>query len=474
MSDTEFLTFPKDFVWGTATAAYQIEGAADADGKGESVWDRFCSTPGKIDDSGDRRIANDGRVACDHYRRWKADLDLMASLGLKAYRFSLSWPRILPLGSGSPNPRGLEFYDRLVDGMLERGIRPFATLFHWDLPQALQDRGGWASRGTIDAFLAYADCATRRLGDRVKDWMTINEPWVYAFCGHLFGAHAPGLRDLKTTLAVAHNLLVAHGRVLPVVRTNAPGARVGIVDNLEWIEPATGRPEDLAAAKRHDGAFNRWFLDPIFGRGYPPDMVEWYGVDMPIIEPGDLEAMAAPVDFLGVNYYTRRIMRADPAGRGTEGRSVLAALQVRWPFSTRADFEEWEIAPEGLYRLLLRVAREYPSAALFVTENGMSWPDAPSPDGQVHDPLRVSYIARHLAAVRQAVDDGVPVKGYFLWSFMDNFEWAFGFTKRFGITWVDYATQERVVKDSGKWYSAAARAGGFPREDSEREPAGGE
>jgi beta-glucosidase len=357
--------------------------------------------------------------------------------------------------------------------MLERGIRPYATLFHWDLPQALQDRGGWASRGTIDAYLAYVDLATRRLGDRVKDWMTINEPWVYSFCGHLFGAHAPGLRDLKTTLAVAHNLLVAHGRALPIVRANVSGASVGIVNNLEWVEPATDGPEDVAAARRHDGAFNRWFLDPIFGRGYPADMVEWYGADMPRMEPGDLETMAAPVDFLGVNYYTRRIMRADPAGRGTEGRSVLAALQVHWPFSPRADFEEWEIAPEGLYRLLLRVAREYSPAALFVTENGMSWPDAPSPDGGVHDPLRVSYIARHLAAVRQAIDDGAPVKGYFLWSFMDNFEWSFGYTKRFGMTWVDFATQERILKDSGMWYAAAARAGGFRLPDSASAATGG-
>lgn len=466
MSEDDFLSLPKDFIWGTATAAYQIEGSADADGKGESVWDRFSATPGKIDDLGDPRVANDGRVACDHYRRWESDLDLMAGLGLKAYRFSIAWPRVFPLGSGTPNPKGLEFYDRLVDGMLERGIKPYATLFHWDLPQALQDKGGWASRSTVDAFLAYAELVAGRLGDRVKDWMTFNEPWVYAFCGHLFGAHAPGLRDLKTTLAVAHNLLLAHGRAVPLIRAKVPGARVGIVQNLEWVEPATDRPEDVAAAKRHDGAFNRWFLDPVFGRGYPEDMVEWYGSDMPRVESGDLEAMAAPIDFLGVNYYTRRVIQAEPSGRGTEGRAVLAARQVYWPFSPRADFEEWEIAPEGLYRLLRRVDKEYSPGAIIVTENGMSWPDAPGPDGEVHDPLRVSYIARHLAAIRQAIDDGVPAKGYFLWSFMDNFEWGFGYTKRFGMIWVDYATQRRIVKDSGRWYSAAAKAGGFPLRDA--------
>jgi beta-glucosidase len=466
MSKDEFLSMPKDFIWGTATAAYQIEGSHDADGKGESIWDRFAATPGKIDDARIPGVPNDGRVACDHYRRWEADLDLMASLGLKAYRFSIAWPRILPKGTGALNPKGLEFYDRLVDGMLKRGIRPFATLFHWDLPQAVQDGGGWANRATMDAYLAYVDLVTKRLGDRVKDWMTHNEPWVYSFCGHLFGAHAPGLRDLKTSLAVAHNLLVSHGRAVPLIRANARGARVGIVNNLEWVEAATDRSEDVAAARRHDGAFNRYFLDPIFGRGYPADMVEWYGRDMPRVEAGDLEAMAAPIDFLGVNYYTRRIMRADPAGRGTEGRSVLAALQVRWPFVPRADFEEWEIAPEGLYRVLLRVAKEYSPSAVLVTENGMAWPDAPGPDGEVRDPLRVSYVARHLAAVKQAIDDGVPAKGYFLWSFMDNFEWGFGYTKRFGMTWVDFATQRRIVKDSGRWYSAAVRAGGFPLRDA--------
>ncbi len=467
MSDSDFLSLPKDFIWGTATAAYQVEGAHDADGKGESIWDRFSATPGKVDDARIPGVPNDGRVTCDHYHLWESDLDLMASLGLKAYRFSLSWTRILPKGSGAVNPKGLEFYDRLVDGMLGRGIRPFATLFHWDLPQALQDSGGWANRATIDAYLAYADIVTKRLGDRVKDWMSHNEPWVYAFCGHSFGAHAPGLRDHRTTLAVAHYLLVSHGMVMPLIRAYGPGARAGIVHYLEWVESATDWDEDLAAARRHDGAFNRWFLDPVFGRGYPADMVEWYGPDMPRVEAGDMEAMAAPTDFLGVNYYTRRIMQADPAGRGKEGRSVLAARQIHWPFTTRADFEEWEISPEGLYRILMRVNREYGPKALMVTENGMSWPDRVGGDGKVHDALRTSYIARHLAAIAQAIEDGVPAKAYFLWSFMDNFEWGFGFTKRFGMTHVDYATQRRTVKDSGLWYSAAQRAGGFPRSDAE-------
>src|SRR4029079_7462163 len=276
MSDA-YLEFPPGFVWGTATSAYQIEGAWDEDGKGESIWDRFAADPANI---ADRR---DGRIACDHYHRYRDDLDLMASLRLGAYRFSLSWPRIVPDGDGAINEAGLSFYDRLVDGMLERGIRPFATLFHWDLPSALQDRGGWTSRATVDAFVRFADIAARRLGDRVKDWMTHNEPWVVAFVGHLWGVHAPGLRDLGVALATAHGILVSHGGAVAAIRAARPDARVGIVHNLDWVEPATDRTEDIAAAARHDGAFNRWFLDPVFGRGYPEDLVAWYGAHAPAV-----------------------------------------------------------------------------------------------------------------------------------------------------------------------------------------------
>ncbi len=454
------LVFPQQFVWGTATAAYQIEGAKDEDGKGESIWDRFTSTPGKIAGGGD------GSVACDHYHRYEADFDLMKQLELRAYRFSIAWPRVIPDGSGTVNPKGLAFYDRLVDAMLARGIRPFATLFHWDLPQSLQDRGGWTSRDTVDAFVRYAEVVVRKLGDRVKDWMTHNEPWVVAYVGHLFGDQAPGTKDLKTALAVAHGILVSHGKAVPAIRAHCRGAQVGIVHNLEWVEPASPREEDVAAAMRHDGAFNRWFLDPVFRGRYPGDMTAWYAGALPQIRDGDMEAMAAPVDFLGVNYYTRRIMAHDPAGRGTQGRAVLAARQVRWPFTPRADFEEWEIAPEGLYRTLLRVAREYRPGFQSVTENGTSLPDAPDPDGAIHDPVRVRYVARHAAAVHQAIADGADVRGYFLWSFMDNFEWGFGYTKRFGITYVDYGSQKRIVKDSGRWYARVSKENGFPAADA--------
>ncbi|HEY0992870.1 MAG TPA: GH1 family beta-glucosidase [Kofleriaceae bacterium] len=459
MAKDAFLEFPAGFVWGTATSAYQIEGAWDADGKGESVWDRFAANPANIADR------SDGRIACDHYHRFRDDLDLMKSLHLASYRFSLAWPRIVPDGAGAINEAGLDFYDRLVDAMLERGIRPFATLFHWDLPSALQDLGGWTSKRTVDAFARYAEIAARRLGDRVTDWMTHNEPWVVAFVGHLYGVHAPGLRDLRTSLAVAHGILVSHGRAVAAIRAACPGARVGIVHNLEWVEPASDRPEDVAAAARHDGAMNRWFLDPVFGRGYPEDLVAWFGADAPRAEPGDHEAIAAPMDFLGVNYYTRRVIAHDPAGRGP-GAGMLATRPVFWPFMARADFDEWEVAPEGLYRILLRVQREYRPPAMFVTENGTSWPDAPGPDGAIHDLLRIRYIARHAAAVRQALDDGADVRGYFAWSLMDNFEWGFGYTKRFGLVHVDYATQRRTVKDSGRWYAKLAAENRFPLSDA--------
>jgi len=452
------LRFPDGFTWGSATAAYQVEGAWNEGGKGESVWDRFSSNPANIED---RR---DGKVACDHYHRFASDFELMQSLGLRNYRFSIAWPRVIPDGNGAVNAAGLDYYDRLVDGMLARGIRPYATLFHWDLPQALQDHGGWAARGTVDAYVRYADVVVRRLGDRVKDWMTHNEPWVYAFVGHMFGAHAPGLRDLPTSLAVAHHLLVSHGKAVPAIRAACAGARVGIVHNLEWVEPASDRPEDVAAAARHDGAFNRWFLDPVFGRGYPADLLAWYGADAPRVLPGDFEAMAVATDFLGVNYYTRRVMADAP--RGTSGRDVFAARQVYWPFVPRAHFDEWEIAPEGLYRTLRRVQHDYNPASILMTENGTSLPDKPGTDGDVHDPIRVRYLARHAAAVWQAIQDGARVDAYFVWSFMDNFEWGFGYTKRFGIVHIDYETQQRTVKDSARWYAALAARNEFPLADA--------
>jgi len=447
----EFLRFPDGFAWGVATATVQIDGAAREGGKGPSIWDRFCEWPGSVVDG------TTPEIACDHYHRYRDDIRLLAELGMKRYRFSISWPRIVPDGNGAVNDAGLAFYDRLVDAMLEAGIEPYATLFHWDLPQGLQERGGFANRETVKQYVRYVDVVTRRLGDRVHNWMTHNEPWVFAFVGHLYGAHAPGLRDLPTALAVAHNLLLSHGLAVPVIRGNGDSrTKVGIVHNLEWIEPASPREEDAAAASRHDGAFNRWFLDPVFRGSYPADMLDWYGSAVPTIESSDLATMSAPIDFLGVNYYTRRIIAHDERG------DFLKVRRVRYPFVQHAEYEEWEVSPEGLYRILMRVHREYGAPTIYITENGTPLRDEPGADGLVHDAARIAYLQRHIAAAWQAARDGADVRGYFVWAFIDNFEWNLGFTKRFGLVYVDYASQRRIVKDSGRWYSEAIRANGYP------------
>ncbi len=447
---TEKLTFPDSFVWGASTAAYQIEGAPDADGKGKSIWDTFAHTPGKTDDG----LTAD--VACDHYHRYPEDIELMGHMGIANYRMSVSWPRILPEGKGAVNAKGLDFYDRLMDGLLERKITPWVTLFHWDLPQALQDKGGFAKRDTIDHFCAYADIVTSFFGDRVKNWMTFNEPWVYSFCGHLYGVHAPGLKDLKTTLAAAHHVLVAHGRSVPIIRANVKDAKVGIVNNLAWIESASEKKEDADAARRWDQAFNKWFMDPLFGRGYPREMADWYGPSMPKIEQGDMEAMAAKTDFLGINYYTRRLVAFDA------GSAHIKAKQVYRPYLQRAEFDEWEITPESLYYLLRSIKTEYGNIPVYISENGTSGADAVSADGCVHDPVRVEYLRRHFAASWQAMKDGCDVRGYFVWSLYDNFEWGFGFTKRFGVVYTDYEHGlRRIIKDSGHFFASVCAVNGF-------------
>lgn len=438
------LRFPKGFVWGSATSAYQIEGSVRADGRGESIWDRFCATPGKIDD------ASSGETACDHYRRWREDVALMKDLGLHAYRFSISWPRVIPQGQGAANAAGLDFYSRLVDELLAQGIEPYATLFHWDLPQALQDTGGWAERATADAFVEYADVVSRRLGDRVKNWITHNEPWCISVLSHAIGKHAPGLQDWPTALAVAHHVLLSHGRAVPVLRRNSPGAAVGITLNFEPAVPASPSAADRDAARQSDGSFNRWFLDPVFGRGYPGDVVADYvhdhrlpSAEPPWVRPGDLEAIAEPLDFLGVNYYTRKVTRSTalPEERNAAPNVSLA------PESERTTMG-WEVCPEEFYRLLCRIHFEYRPTRMYVTENGAAFTDTVSPDGRVHDDRRVAYLRHHFGAARDAIAAGVPLAGYFVWSFLDNFEWERGYTQRFGIVRVDYDTQKRTLKDS--------------------------
>ncbi|WP_371627255.1 GH1 family beta-glucosidase [Streptomyces sp. NBC_01116] len=441
MSDLNAL--PPDFTWGVATAAYQIEGAVAEDGRSPSIWDTFSHTPGTID-NGDT-----GDVACDHYHRVPEDIGLIKQLGADAYRFSVAWPRVVPGGDGPVNKAGLDFYDRLVDGLLEAGVTPFATLYHWDLPQGLQDRGGWTVRETSEHFAAYASHVVERLGDRVKDWATLNEPLCSAWIGHLEGRMAPGLTDLTAAVRASYHLHLGHGLAVRAIRAASSDARVGIVNNLSPIEPASTGAPDLAAARRADGHINRWWLDPILGRGYPQDMVELYGVELPV-RPGDLETIAAPLDWLGLNYYFRQIVSADPDGPAPH------AQQVSVP-GARLTHMDWEVHAEGLEQLLLRLTGEYGVQRIYVTENGSAYEDAVAADGSVHDPERVRYLEEHLAACARAVAKGAPLAGYFAWSLLDNFEWAYGYDKRFGLVHVDYATQRRTVKSSGRRYAELVR-----------------
>lgn len=439
------LTFPPGFLWGAATSAYQIEGGWNADGKGESIWDRFCHTPDHIenDDTGD--------VACDHYHRWREDVTLMRRLGLQAYRFSVSWPRVIPAGRGAVNPPGLDFYDRLVDALLAAGIQPFVTLYHWDLPQALQDRGGWGVRDTCGYFADYADRLARRLGDRVRYWATFNEPWVTAFVGHYYGWHAPGLQDEALALQVAHHLLVAHGLATQALRAADARLQVGIVLNTRVVEPATDLEQDRVLVEQYWQRNEGWFLDPLLRAQYPPAAWEDYGDRAPAVQPGDMPLIAQPLDWLGVNYYSR--------GVAQEGQ-ILDPV----PGSEYTDMG-WEVHAPALRRLLVRLKRDYPIPPLYITENGAAFPDQVSPDGRVHDPRRIAYLRDHIIQARLALDDGVDMRGYFVWSLLDNFEWAHGYSKRFGLVYVDYATQERIVKDSGEWYAQVIACHGVEEEE---------
>jgi beta-glucosidase len=447
-SAASLLGFPLEFTWGAATASYQIEGAWDKEGKGESIWDRFSHTPGKVvnGDTGDN--------ACDHYHHWPQDIELMKDLGLQAYRFSIAWPRILPAGRGKVNQPGLDFYSRLVDALLEANIEPFLTLYHWDLPQKLEEQGGWPSRMIVDPYLEYADIVSRTLGDRVKKWTTLNEPFVSAFNGYLEGRHAPGVKDIKQAVRASHHLLLSHGLAVPIIRDNSPGASVGITLDLTHAEPASPSIPDKLAAVWMDGFRNRWFLDPLAGRGYPQDMVLSFNQPLDFVQIGDLEHIMAPVDFLGVNYYTRAICRSD---------AVSEEENLPQTLFQNAELTEmdWEVYPEGLYKVLCRLYSDYDIKAIFITENGAAYHDQ-LVDGQVEDNARIFYIKRHLQMIHKALQAGVPVKGYFVWSLMDNFEWDHGFSKRFGIIYVDYQTQQRVPKASAKWYSRVISQNAVP------------
>ncbi|MEU4394556.1 GH1 family beta-glucosidase [Kribbella sp. NPDC023855] len=430
----------RDFVWGTATSAYQIEGAVDVDGRLPSIWDTFCRVPGAID-NGDT-----GDVACDSYHRWPEDLELLKQLGVDAYRFSIAWPRVIPTGSGAVNAPGLGYYDRVVDDLLANGIKPFVTLYHWDLPQALQDLGGWENRDTAYRFAEYAAVVGAKLGDRVTDWATLNEPLCSAWIGHWEGRMAPGITDPAIAVRASYHLMLAHGLGVAALRESAPKPpSVGLVVNLSGVEPASTEPADIRAAQVADGHINRWWLDPLFGRGFPVDMIDVYGVELPE-QPGDAEIIAAPTDFVGLNYYFRQIVKAD------ESVPVLGFSQVPGP-NPEHTMLDWEVHPAGLEELILRLTKEYGAEKIYVTENGSAWVDQPDEDFNVDDAARTAYLEGHLAACVRAVEQGAPLAGYFAWSLLDNFEWAYGYAPRFGLAYVDYPTGKRVMKTSGKTYT---------------------
>jgi beta-glucosidase len=430
--------FPSDFLWGSATSSYQIEGAVAEDGRAESIWDRFCTVPGAISDG------SSGAVACDHYHHFREDIALMQRLNLKAYRFSIAWPRVVPQGTGTVNPLGLDFYDRLVDALLAAGIQPFPTLYHWDLPQALEDRGGWPERATAEAFADYAEIVAIRLGDRVTNWMTLNEPYCSANLGYLTGQHAPGRSSLLDSLAAAHHLLVGHGLAMERVRAAIPSAQVGIVLNFTPVTPIGSSPAALDRQRIVDDVSNHWYTDPIGGLGYPEYTVDRLGWDRREVHDGDMKLIARPIDMLGINFYTRQFVGALEGER--EDRGATTAMG-------------WEVHPSTLGDLLRGLHQTHHFPRYLITENGAAMPDVFRVDGRVIDDDRLEYIAAHLGQVHQAMEDGVPIDGYFAWSLLDNFEWAYGYGPKFGLVAVDMETQRRTPKKSALWYAEVARTG---------------
>jgi beta-glucosidase len=452
---------PSTFVWGAATSAYQIEGAAAEDGKGRSIWDALCERPGAIVDG------SSGVLACDHYHRYADDVAMMAALGIQAYRFSLSWSRIQPDGSSRVEPRGVAFYDRLVDELLSAGIEPWATLYHWDLPEALSEMGGWPERDTAYRFAEYAQVAHGALNDRVRSWTTLNEPYCSAFLGYASGEHAPGVKDPVAAVRSVHHLLLAHGLAVQALRTVDPGVQIGIVLNTYPVEPASDRPADVDAARRIDGLQNRIFMDPVLRGSYPADVVDDVkrfadlsgSTATGLVRPGDLDVISQPTDLLGLNYYTSYLVSGGSESADRGGLWVGASDVVFHDQGLPRTAMGWEIDPDGLRRSLARVSEDYPGIPLYVTENGAAFPDLLGTDG-VSDRDRVDFVASHVGAVARAIEDGADVRGYFTWSLMDNFEWAWGYSQRFGIVHVDYDTLVRTPKASARWYQEAIAAHG--------------
>ncbi|MEV0156113.1 GH1 family beta-glucosidase [Micromonospora sp. NPDC050686] len=442
MTTTPMPPFPAGFRWGVSTSAYQIEGAAAADGRGPSIWDTFAHSPGRIADG------STGDVACDHYHRYADDVALLAGLGVSGYRFSIAWPRVQPTGTGAANPAGLDFYDRLVDALLDRGVDPVATLFHWDLPQALEDAGGWLARDTAARFAEYAELVAARLGDRVKLWITLNEPFIHMSLGHGMGVHAPGRMLLFDAFPVAHHQLLGHGLAVSALRARG-SSPVAIANNYSPVRIAGDTDADRAAGAAYDALHNRLFTDPLLGLGYP----DAPGLDLGVVRDGDLAVIAAPIDVLGVNYY-------NPTGiRAAEEGSPLPFEIVPLDGYPRTAFD-WPVVPDGLRDLLVGLHDRYGDTLppIQVTESGCAYDDTPDAEGRVHDPERIAYLDGHLRAVRAAIDAGVDVTGYFVWSLLDNWEWAEGFSKRFGLVHVDFATQARTPKSSHAWFRDLIRS----------------
>ncbi len=442
------LSFPDGFLWGAATAAYQIEGAVAEGGRGPSIWDTFSHTPGAV------LRGDNGDVACDHYHRWESDLDLLTDLGVNSYRFSVAWPRVVPQGAGPVSTEGLDFYDRLIDGLLARGISPMVTLYHWDLPAALQADGGWANRDTTDHFVDFVRAVHDRLGNRVTHWLTLNEPYCSAFVGHLEGRHAPGIRDEATAVQVLHHLLLAHGKAVQALRTDGVAGQVGITCNLTSPHPATTDPRDIEATQRLDLYENRMILDPLFRGSYPADAHTYYdGIsDFSFVHDGDLDTISTPLDYFGVNYYERHLVEADPEN------PVRGWRRVPDPEPTTVGIG---VHPRGLREVLNRIHQDYTPLPLIVTETGIALHDYTAPDGSIRDHERIAFYDAHLRAAHEAMGVGVPVVGFYPWSLMDNFEWGWGYAYRFGMYYVEYGSQERRPKASATWFASVIRANGL-------------
>jgi beta-glucosidase len=452
------MRFPDDFLWGSATASYQIEGAVGECGRGASIWDTFSHTPGKTyrGDTGD--------IACDHYHRLEGDLDLMADLGLRAYRFSVAWPRVQPSGSGTPNREGLDFYRRLVDGLRQRDIVPMLTLYHWDLPQALEDRGGWTNRETSERFAEYAGIVYEAFSEEVGHWITLNEPWVASWMGYGLGVHAPGHRDSAAALAATHHLLLGHGLAMERMRSAGDDNQLGVTLNLHPGHPSRDTEADRKAARRVDGQANRLYLDPLFRGEYPEDIFSYYrerGADLSFVRDGDLQKISTPIDFLGINYYFRHSVREAPVEEGSSVPFADLGARPVIPHAGEKTAMGWPVEPEGLKEMLVRIKDEYADVPIYVTENGRAVHDYIDPEGGVDDEERISYLDSHFRAAHEAMERGVDLRGYMVWSFLDNFEWAEGYSKRFGLVFVEYGTQQRIPKSSARWYSGVIKRNGL-------------